>query len=32
MLRIDKLNAGYGDLQVLWGVDLEVKSGEGVIL
>jgi branched-chain amino acid transport system ATP-binding protein len=28
MLRIDKLNAGYGDLQVLWGVDLEVKQGE----
>jgi branched-chain amino acid transport system ATP-binding protein len=28
MLRIDRLNAGYGDLQVLWGVDLEVKQGE----
>jgi len=28
MLRIEKLNFSYGDLQVLWDVDLEVKQGE----
>ena len=28
MLRIDKLNFSYGDLKVLWDVDLEVKRGE----
>jgi len=28
MLEIEKLNFAYGDLQVLWGVDLEVKQGE----
>ena len=28
MLRIDKLNFSYGDLKVLWDVDLEVKQGE----
>ena len=28
MLRIDKLNFAYGDLQVLWDVSLEVKQGE----
>ncbi len=28
MLRIAKLNFAYGDLQVLWDVDLEVKDGE----
>jgi branched-chain amino acid transport system ATP-binding protein len=28
MLRISKLNFSYGDLQVLWDVDLEVKDGE----
>jgi branched-chain amino acid transport system ATP-binding protein len=28
MLQIRKLNFAYGDLQVLWEVDLEVKQGE----
>ncbi|GLH69327.1 ABC transporter ATP-binding protein [Geothrix rubra] len=28
MLRIEKLNFSYGDLKVLWDVDLEVKEGE----
>jgi branched-chain amino acid transport system ATP-binding protein len=28
MLEIEKLNFAYGDLQVLWGVDLKVKQGE----
>jgi branched-chain amino acid transport system ATP-binding protein len=28
LLRIEKLNFSYGDLKVLWDVDLEVKEGE----
>jgi branched-chain amino acid transport system ATP-binding protein len=28
MLRIDKLNFAYGDMKVLWDVDLEVHEGE----
>ena len=28
LLCIEKLEAGYGDVQVLWGVDLTVHSGE----
>jgi branched-chain amino acid transport system ATP-binding protein len=28
MLRIDKLNFSYGDLKVLWDIDLEVTQGE----
>ena len=28
MLRISRLNFSYGDLQVLWDVDLDVKDGE----
>ncbi|MFZ4438811.1 MAG: ABC transporter ATP-binding protein [Syntrophales bacterium] len=28
MLKIDKLNFSYGDMQVLWDIDLEVKEGE----
>jgi branched-chain amino acid transport system ATP-binding protein len=28
MLRLERLEFSYGDLQVLWGVDLEVKQGE----
>lgn len=28
MLRIENLHAGYGDVPVLWGVDLEVERGE----
>ena len=27
MLRVEKLESGYGPMQVLWGPDLEVKSG-----
>jgi branched-chain amino acid transport system ATP-binding protein len=32
MLSIDKLEFAYGDLKVLWGVDLAVESGEIVTL
>ncbi len=28
MLRLERLEFSYGDLQVLWGVDLEVRQGE----
>ena len=28
MLKIEKLNFSYGDLKVLWDIDLEVKEGE----
>jgi branched-chain amino acid transport system ATP-binding protein len=28
MLKIDKLNFSYGDMQVLWDLDLEVAAGE----
>jgi branched-chain amino acid transport system ATP-binding protein len=28
MLKIDKLNFSYGDLKVLWDIDLEVNQGE----
>ncbi len=28
MLRIERLNFAYGDLKVLWDVDLEVRQGE----
>ena len=28
MLKIEKLNFSYGDLKVLWDVDLEVQEGE----
>jgi branched-chain amino acid transport system ATP-binding protein len=28
MLNVEKLSFSYGDLQVLWGVDLEVRQGE----
>lgn len=28
MLKIDKLNFSYGDLKVLWDIDLEVHKGE----
>jgi len=27
MLRVEKLESGYGSMQVLWGPDLEVKAG-----
>ncbi len=28
LLKIERLTAGYGDVQVLWGIDLEVREGE----
>jgi len=28
LLKIQGLTAGYGDVQVLWGIDLEVRAGE----
>ena len=28
LLRIERLTAGYGDVQVLWGIDLHVQEGE----
>ena len=27
MLKIEALNSGYGDVQILWGVDMEIKEG-----
>ena len=32
MLRIENLRAGYGDLEILHGIDLEVREGEVVAL
>jgi branched-chain amino acid transport system ATP-binding protein len=32
MLKIENLNVGYGDVQVLWAVNLEVNEGEVVAL
>ncbi len=32
LLELQKINAGYGDLQVLWDVDLQVDRGEIVSL
>src|ERR1041384_2070670 len=32
LLHADGVNAGYGTMQVLWGVDLDVRSGETVLL
>ena len=32
LLRVNDLHAGYGDVAVLWGVDLEVRQGEIVCL
>jgi branched-chain amino acid transport system ATP-binding protein len=32
LLRTEKLSVGYGDVQVLWDVDLEVRAGEIVAL
>jgi branched-chain amino acid transport system ATP-binding protein len=32
MLKVKGLNVGYGDLQVLWDVNFEVKEGEIVVL
>lgn len=32
LLEISALESGYGEIQVLWGVDLEVKAGEIICL
>ena len=32
MLKIERLNSGYGDIQVLWDISLEVREGEVVAL
>jgi branched-chain amino acid transport system ATP-binding protein len=32
MLRVDNINAYYGDLQALWGVSLQINKGELVAL
>lgn len=32
LLRVEKLNVAYGDVQVLWDVDLEIPAGEVVAL
>lgn len=32
LLSVSGLESGYGDIQVLWGLDLEVKAGEIVCL
>ncbi len=32
LLQTSALEAGYGGVQVLWGVDLEVRTGETVVL
>ena len=32
LLRVKDLTSGYGDVQVLWGVDLHVDEGEAVCL
>jgi branched-chain amino acid transport system ATP-binding protein len=32
LLQVEKLNSGYGNLQVLWDVDIEVHEGEAVCI
>jgi branched-chain amino acid transport system ATP-binding protein len=32
LLQANGINAGYGSMQVLWGVDLDVRAGESVLL
>src|ERR1700731_4221602 len=32
LMRASGVNAGYGTMQVLWGVDLDVRPGETVLL
>lgn len=32
LLEVEKVEAGYGAVQVLWGCDMEVKKGETVLL
>ena len=28
LIKLSGLTSGYGDVQVLWGIDLEVREGE----
>src|SRR5215469_13936929 len=32
LLKAEGVDAGYGTMQVLWGVDLDVRAGETVLL
>jgi len=32
LLQVEKLNSGYGNLQVLWDIDVEVHEGEAVCI
>jgi branched-chain amino acid transport system ATP-binding protein len=32
LMKAAGVNAGYGTMQVLWGVDLDVRAGETVLL
>jgi len=32
LLKAEEVDAGYGTMQVLWGVDLDVRAGETVLL
>ena len=32
MLRVEQVNAGYGDIQVLWDVSFQVRTNEFVVL
>jgi len=32
LLKAAGVDAGYGTMQVLWGVDLDVRAGETVLL
>src|ERR1700709_2530646 len=32
LMQASRVNAGYGTMQVLWGVDLDVRPGETVLL
>lgn len=32
LMQANGINAGYGSMQVLWGVDLDVRAGESVLL
>ncbi len=32
MLKVESLNAGYGDVQILWDIDIEIGKGEVVAL
>ena len=32
LLRVERLNVAYGDVQVLWDVSLEVRRGEMLAL